>query len=346
MDVDVVLLEELVRNLERFGVGFQNGLRDYKQNGFLIVSGTNTSITLANSSPDYPTIDGLFQMQLDDGIYISEPQGGWFDNTLKSITTDGSTAYGGTVVISSAEPSIECYGLTVAGIDVNEQNAGDILGDGTLRYDPDRRMLTMENAALTLTETSGIVNDEVEDLTICVNGKNSITVDGNASDNTVGIITHQPTTITGYGILDITSRGRSCGMSSTAPVTIDGPRLYCRSEMIAWLGGLLSADGELTVRGAYTQLTLTSGDEYTPLFKFKSLNLGDGLYVTLPYGGYYDTDHGYLTTDGETHYKGTLVISDAPAQTPPIAGDVNGDGIVDISDIARLIHCIAAKADM
>lgn len=316
-------------------------VKDYMENNTLIVNGNNTSVAFTNANPNYPTIYGLSNLILDNGLSIVEPSGAYFDNRLKSITTDGSTAYNGTIVIETPKP--EEYGLTIAGRSINSGNAADILGDGSLRYDAASRTLTMENATLRVEDVSGIINEDVENLTLCVNGKNSIYINSNEKSSVSAIITNHPMTVKGYGILNITSEGKSFGIAAVAPVTIDGPRIKCSSEQIAWLAGVLSRDGELTIEGAYTQLILSSGEDLPPFVQLKSLTLGNDLYITQPYGGYFETELGAITTDGENYYTGTVVISNTPAQKPRINGDANGDGKVDVADITTIINIIGNK---
>lgn len=40
------------------------------------------------------------------------------------------------------------YNLVVAGVNVTSANADDILGDGKVSYDPDTKVLTLNNAVL------------------------------------------------------------------------------------------------------------------------------------------------------------------------------------------------------
>jgi hypothetical protein len=53
----------------------------------------------------YKTIDNLSFLLLGDGLYLTEPTDGWFSESVKSVTTDGTNAYKGKVVISNREPA-------------------------------------------------------------------------------------------------------------------------------------------------------------------------------------------------------------------------------------------------
>ena len=80
----------------------------------------------------------------------------------------------------------EGYALYVGGVQVTNDNASDILGDGTASYDPASATLTLNNANLTegalLPDPTAI--ECYGDLNIVLNGENTIDVRGK---NVMGI---------------------------------------------------------------------------------------------------------------------------------------------------------------
>ena len=66
----------------------------------------------------------------------------------------------------------EFFGLYVCGIPVRYRNAADVLGDGTVVYDPSVNILTLNNAKLDYDGSAAIFSDK--DLTIALNGENRI----------------------------------------------------------------------------------------------------------------------------------------------------------------------------
>jgi len=82
--------------------GDKYGLRDWTGKAQLFVAGDNTRVTFKSADPNYATISNLGELTLYDGFSILEPAGSWFDSSLKSVTTDGSAAYQGTIVIGKA----------------------------------------------------------------------------------------------------------------------------------------------------------------------------------------------------------------------------------------------------
>ena len=57
----------------------------------------------------------------------------------------------GTVVFTAIPASavVHNYGIYVGGIQVNDDNAADVLEDGTVSYDPTTNTLTLNNAMIT-----------------------------------------------------------------------------------------------------------------------------------------------------------------------------------------------------
>lgn len=91
------------------------------------------------------------------------------------------------------QPESETYDLWVAGKQVTKTNQSNVLGDGTVSYDPDTHTLTLNNAHLTLGEDAeeGIFSCIDSDLT-----DDMLTITGTASlSNADGILTDGPLTL-------------------------------------------------------------------------------------------------------------------------------------------------------
>ena len=90
------------------------------------------------------------------------------------------------------QPESETYELWVAGKQVTETNQNDVLGDGTVSYDPDTHTLTLKDANLTLGEdaegdVSGCIDSDLADM---------LTITGTATlSNADGIMTTGPLTL-------------------------------------------------------------------------------------------------------------------------------------------------------
>ena len=91
------------------------------------------------------------------------------------------------------QPESETYDLWVAGKQVTKTNKSNVLGDGTVSYDPDTHTLTLNNAHLTLGE------DAEEGISSCIDSDltdDMLTITGTASlSDAVGIMTTGPLTL-------------------------------------------------------------------------------------------------------------------------------------------------------
>lgn len=87
------------------------------------------------------------------------------------------------------QPESETYDLWVAGKQVTKTNQSNVLGDGTVSYDPDTHTLTLNNAHLTLGE------DAEEGISSCIDSElaEELTITGTATlSNADGILTDGP----------------------------------------------------------------------------------------------------------------------------------------------------------
>ena len=91
------------------------------------------------------------------------------------------------------QPESETYDLWVAGKQVTKTNQSNVLGDGTVSYDPDTHTLTLNNAHLTLGE------DAEEGISSCIDSDltdDMLTITGTASlSDADGIMTAGPLTL-------------------------------------------------------------------------------------------------------------------------------------------------------
>lgn len=76
--------------------------------------------------------------------------------------------------------AVTSYALYVGGVQVTDENAADVLGDGTVSYDAATKTLTLNGANITELHTSDIfiagIYAEIADLTVKLVGENRITV--------------------------------------------------------------------------------------------------------------------------------------------------------------------------
>lgn len=124
----------------------------------------------------YTEIDTNVQEKLDSFFEVKETNHAYLE--LTDVDPD--------------RPESETYDLWVAGKQVTKTNQSNVLGDGTVSYDPDTHTLTLNNAHLTLS------GDAEEGIYCCIQSElaEELTVTGTATlSDAVGIMTAGPLTL-------------------------------------------------------------------------------------------------------------------------------------------------------
>ena len=163
------------------------------------------------------------------------------------------------------------YPLSIGGIDVTSANAADVLGDGTVSYDPDTQTLTLKDAKITGTNDAGR-SIEVDPgvtlpLTIALEGTNSCGP----------IMTQKGTVIiSGSGSLTVAqpySGTGQTGISTQDDLVIDGVKLTVNSNE----SGIMTNLGNITIKnGAQVEANAQGENAYC------ALSAGAGVTVTDP----------------------------------------------------------------
>ncbi|MBP5337765.1 MAG: dockerin type I repeat-containing protein [Prevotella sp.] len=282
--------------------GAKNGVYGYFGTEELVVEGDYTSLTLEAGEGKWP-FRGVRNLTLGDGMYVTEPFGGWYSPELNNITTDGTTVYTGKVTIGQPK----YFGLLIGETEVTTANATDVLGDGQFSYDPLTNMLTVSNANLTNKDGrlgGGIDNRSAEGLVVQLEGDNVFTVRNTVISSQVSL------SITGSGTLTGVSTGGN-GLffwnENDMTCTIDGPKL----DLTALGNGLGDYYHTTTLRveGGTTSLTLRPGNSFAAVEGLKDLTFNDDVHIVSPAGAWFSPEMQSVTTDGTMPYKGTVVIA-------------------------------------
>lgn len=165
---------------------------------------------------------------------------------------------------------VQAYDVWVAGTQVSDDNAGDVLGDGTVSYDPASQTLALNSATIVYQENAGdnakgaIMFDG--DLTIVLKGDNRITsVTSGISCNGAGELTIRGDQLTiestSYGIEGVDDTGRDITVSG-AKLTIEVDTMSGFTAAGIQAAGLLSiADGAvLDITGATDEAAALIGN--------------------------------------------------------------------------------------
>ena len=262
------------------------------------------------------------------------------------------------------------YGLQVFNTTVTTLNYDDVLGDGTVSYDPATHTLTLNNANIapvgesnkgsivdtdnyvTYANTAVIqVNDRAifgnyQTLNVRLIGENNIAVRDWVANNSQRIVTafhinHNDVNIMGDGSLDISTH-YGAQLATGAELKIcDGAKVNFASYTagIGIIGpnnyqSWPSTTATLTVDNAW--LKVVGGTATHPIQRIAKIELIDAEYIT-PANAYY-FDYNGTILDGDTgEYATTVEIAPTSAG---LLGDVNGDGQVNVMDVTAVINHI------
>lgn len=224
------------------------------------------------------------------------------------------------------------YNLRVAGTQVNGVNMGNLSQingvEGLVQYLPVSNTLRLKDATITNSNGMGI-SCSLPQLTINVAGTNTV----NSGQN--GITLSDSPTITGDGSLSVKSQ-HNLGISFSNNLLVEGG---VKLELDAYNFGIIATGNNtaaLTVKGAETVLK-ARGLNSQPLAGLGNVVLSDGLTFTSPAGAYFDTaSHAVVAQDGGSLIGQWIEISKGAL----VVGDVNGDGVVNSSDVTALYKFI------
>ena len=255
------------------------------------------------------------------------------------------------------QPESENYDLWVAGTQVTKINQSDVLGDGTVSYDPAAHTLTLNNAHLTLGE------DAEEGISSCIDSDltdDMLTITGTASLSdadgimTVGPLTLDNATLTltgesGEGVEDAIRAGRQCDKDITirnSTVTIAdsnaegdffhygircGKLTVANSTLNVKVGGSAIVADELVASGAGTVITAkTDASEEQNYYALEleegKLTLRDSLDLVEGSVNESKTAKIARPEQGPTDYTAYWVVrpGDTPAPSMQIPGAIFG----------------------
>jgi Leucine-rich repeat (LRR) protein len=222
------------------------------------ISGENTVVSMKCEPEARGTFRASTSLTLNDGLRIDEPEGAQYvDGEIKDA--DGNVIKDEWVTIQYTED----YGITVAGIKVTNHNMEDVLGDGTVSYNPKTSTLTLDGANITSTEANGI-QTKVDGLKINLIGENNITVGDYVGMRITRATDNKPVTFLGGGSLQIKANGIGLQLYVDAILTEDVKvTAESLSDTYAGIQGRKATEGPLpsiTMMGEETKLRAKGGN--------------------------------------------------------------------------------------
>ena len=235
------------------------------------ISGENTVVRMKCEPEARGTFRASTSLTLNDGLKIESPEGAQYvDGEIKDA--DGNVIKDEWVTIQYTED----YGIKVAGIKVTNHNMADVLGDGTVSYDPETLTLTLTDASIDGGDGSGI--EAEQELHIKLEGSNTITCTRSLNGTSHGIWFKDKGFIEGPGSLSITAMYGIFAIGNNQPKALqilDGAQVSAEGDLNGIIAGITTISGEETVVNA-------KGDDGS--FGCTALNLNDELEITQPAG--------------------------------------------------------------
>ena len=242
------------------------------------ISGENTVVSMKCGPDARGTFKASTSLTLNDGLAIEEPAGAQYvDGEIKDA--DGNVIKDEWVTIQYTE----AYNITVAGIAVTNHNAEDVLGNGTVSYDPETNTLKLDNVNIDTTKDIGLLAKRA-DLKVNLIGENSIRTSEVPAVLFRKATEEGPVTFLGGGSLNVTSNTIGMQLYIDAVLT-DGVKLTVESTSDTY-SGLQGRRTDtmfptITMSGAETVLK-AKGGSYGSIANFNALALNDGLEITKP----------------------------------------------------------------
>lgn len=286
-----------------------------RKTAFELKEATGSNLTLKEdagltlTAPQEPLFMTIYcQLVMEDYIGILQPFGATYSEDMGCIVdAEGKRLRNTTIIIDKRQG----YGIYVAGIEVNNINQTDVLGDGTVNYDSETGVLSLTNVDIDGgTDNYGIF--AYVPFTMTLTGENTV-------KGTHGLYLTDQTTVNGTGSLYCVG---DMGIYSSGPgITIeDGIHVKAEGTTAFGMGKKNTSAGGITVRGKETIVEMR-GTQGT--YDFNDLTLEDDLIIGIPQGAYFK--YGSIVDADGSPVKGQWVII---AQQDYITGAEHIPGLV------------------
>ena len=220
-----------------------------------------------------------------EGCAITQPAGAVVDNSQGAVVLNGE------IVKSEVKIVQTKYRLWICNTQVTSDNCGNLSGidgvEGTVKYDPDNKTLTLEDAKLNAERDNFCIWSEIDGLTIKVSGTNEL----NAGNIT--ILVYAPMTITGGGTLNAESRKNCAIWAKETNLTIKDCIVNAKGR---WG---IAGYGDPTNKLLISKATVTAEGGDGSICDFKEITLED-CAITQPAGAVVDNSQGAIVLNGET----------------------------------------------
>lgn len=293
--------------------------------GFQSQSGT-ASLTLRNATVNANGAEGVFKsipsLVLED-CEILTPEGAYYDAEKKYIVDESGNRVTGVVTIGPKVEPVVNYGINFVDLEswvetfITSENCTDVLGDGTMSYDPATNVLSLNNLQTAGKSLRiGHYDFHLENMVALNKGMAGIKVKVTGDNALQELVFYGGVngTLCGDGnlVLDQSSWA-SCALYSYDNLLIEDCNLVIKAAegygITLWED--LGCPGKLTIRNASVKINTSA----TCMHRLTELVL-DGCYIYSPVGAHYDKEkHAIVGKDGNP-VKGNLIIRKGAPQFP------------------------------
>ena len=266
----------------------------------------------------YGSIRGITELDLE-GCGIIRPKGATFDKSKKAVVLNGE------IVCSKVLIGVK-YDLDICGEYVTFENYNDLSSaiddvSGTVKYDPDNKVLTLQEATIS---TSGFaIVSNIDGLTIKVIGENIL-----SSQNATTILGYYPLSIIGPGELNLKSNAGSAIYAEDTDLTIENCTVNAEGKT-SGIKGYSGNNEKLTIKNAKVTAI---GTEEGSICDFYKLNL-IGCLITEPAGAWFDESKQAVVLNGEIVKSKVVIDKDPAGVETPVTDNTGVKGIYTLSGI-------------
>ena len=308
LETNLTIKDCIVNAKGKYGITGQVGSKEK----LLISNATVTAEGRAGSICDFKEIT------LED-CAITQPAGAVVDNSQGAIVLNGEKVTSEVKI----EP-ITKYDLKICGTQVTSDNCGDLSVidgvEGTVKYDPDSKTLTLEDAKLNIEGEVDCIESEIDGLTIKVSGTNEL----NAVD--AAAIVDAPTTITGGGTLNMKSEKYAAIYAARTNLTIKDCIVNAKGK---WgIAGYNDSKEKLFISKA----TVTAEGREGSIRNFKEITLED-CAITQPAGAVVDNSQGAVVLNGEIVKSEVVITRGSDGINTPTIDTAAKQGIYTLSGV-------------
>ncbi len=237
----------------------------------------------------------------------------------------------------SIPQDVERYDLVVLGDSVTSTNCADILGDGTMSYDPTTNVLTMNNVSISDDTNPITIISNINDLEINLIGTNDIY--NNYSNGLCLRLRKCTVTLTGNGELNMISplgnNGNGVQMGGATLNLTENVKVHVFGVNYALQGRALTSGAGAVVSvsdNAHLEAICTMSG-VGAMINLQDLIMNDNIGIIKPVGGSFVANSGVVDANGALAMNVEIGKNSVP-------GDVNGDKICNSADVTALYQFI------